>query len=159
MKNQSSPNTAKTYKIQFTNLIICLAIAVLLFCAAGIVFSIYRIATLGITNMNDVLKYPFLILVSLFCIALVIGILVKSQYIIDETYLISQFGFIKSKFEIKKITSMLLNMDTKKLTVYYGEEFFVLSLQKDWTEVFARDLLDVNPAIEYSFHYPSEDKK
>ena len=129
MKNQSSPNTAKTYKIQFTNLIICLAIAVLLFCATGIVFSIYRIATLGITNMNDVLKYPFLILVSLFCIALVIGILVKSQYIIDETYLISQFGFIKSKFEIKKITSMLLNMDTKKLTVYYGEEFFVLSLQ------------------------------
>lgn len=159
MKNQSTPKEAKIYKIQFTKIILCLAIAVLIFCTAGIAFSIYQIATFGVMDLHDVLKYPFLILVSIFCIALVIGILVKSQYIIDETYLTSQFGFIKSKFEIKKITCIYLNMDTQKLTVYFGEEFFVLSMHKDWNEAFARDLLAVNPSIEYSFTYSDKADK
>jgi hypothetical protein len=112
---------------------------------------------MGVNNAYDFLKYPFLILVSIFCISLVIAILVKSQYTIDEIYLTSQLGFIKSKFEIKKITSILLNMDTQKLTVFCGEEFFVLLLNKDWNELFAKDLLVINPAIEYNFTY--SDKK
>ena len=159
MKNPSTPKEAKIYKIQFTKIIIALAVAVLVFCTVGIGFSIYQITSRGIGGFYDILKYPFLILVSIFCIALVIAILVKSQYLIDHVYLTSQFGFIKSQYEIKKITSVVLDMDTNKLTVYSGEEFFVLSLHKDWNEAFVRDLIAVNPSIDYSFTLSDNNKK
>ena len=158
MKNQSAPKEAKIYKIQFTKAIIAVSIAILLFCTVGIVVSIIQINSRGINGFYDILKYPFLILVSIFCIALVIAILVKSQYAIDSIYLTSQFGFIKSKYEIKKITAIVLNTDTNKLSIECKEEFFVISLNKEWNEAFVRDLLAVNPSIDYSFTF-SDDKK
>ena len=159
MKNISAPKEAKIYKIKFTKTIIALAIGVLVFCSVGIGISVYRIIVHGIGGFYDVLKYPFLILVSVFCIALVIAILIKSQYIINQKYLISQFGFIKSNYEIKKITSVVLDMDTNKLSVYCGNEYFVISLNKDWNEAFVRDLLSVNPSIDYSFTLSDNQKK
>ena len=158
MKNSSKPNEATFYKIKFTKLIIILAIAVLVFCTAGIGFCVYQIILHGIIDFYDVMKYPFLLLVSSFCISLVIAILIKSQYVIDKTYLTSQFGFIKSKYEIKNISSVLLDMNTNKLTVQCNEEFFVISLQKDWNEAFIHDLLKVNPNIDYSFTFSDENK-
>ena len=151
MKNISAPKDIKIYKIKFTKAIIALAIAVMVFCTAGIIFSILQIIHHGIVDFSDVLKYPFLILISVFCIALVIAILVKSQYVINQNHLTSQFGFIKSKFDIKKITAVILDTDTNKLTVHCGEEFFIISLDKEWNEAFVRDLLAVNPHIDYSF--------
>ena len=69
----------------------------------------------------------------------------------DGTHYTTQFGFIKSSFLIADITAIVLDSDTKKLTVYVGEEFTVLSLNEAWNEEFVRALLDANPEIEYSF--------
>ncbi len=153
MKNISAPKEAKIYKIKFTKAILALAVAVMVFCTVGIVFSIVQIINHGIIDFYDILKYPFLILISIFCTALVLAILIKSQYIIDQQYLTSQFGFIKSKFDVKKITAIILDTDTNKLTVNCGEEFFIISLDKEWNEAFVRDLLAVNPHIDYSFTF------
>ena len=46
---------------------------------------------------------------------------------------------------------MVLDSDTKKLTVYVGEEYSVLSLSPDWTDEFIKALQDVKPSIEFSF--------
>ncbi len=153
MKNVSLPKDSKIYKIQFTKTIIALAIAVLIFCCAGIGFSIYQISLRGINGLREILKYPFLILVCIFCIVIVISILMKSQYLIDERYLTSQFGFIKSKYDIKNITSIVLDTDKNKLTIHCQEEFFIISVNKEWNEAFVRDLLAVNPNIDYSFTF------
>ena len=120
-------------------------------CAAGIAVSIYRIAKFGIVEWMDALKSPLLIAACLFCIATVLGILIKSQYIIDETYYTTQFGFIKSKFPIKEITRLELNTDTHKLTVFIGEEFSVLSLSPIWNDEFIAALREVNPDMEFTF--------
>jgi len=151
MKNQSSPNKATYFTIKFSKTILVLAVAVLCLCVASIIVSILNMKRFGLNGFSDYLKYPFLLLVSVFCIAIVVALLIKSQYIIDETYFISQYGFIKSRYEIEKITSIVLDTDTNKLTVYMGEEFFVLSLNKEWNEKFVRALLNVKPSIDYSF--------
>ena len=153
MKKQSSPNKATYFTIQFSKTIIALAIAVICLCIASIIVSILNMKRLGLNGLSDYLKYPFLLLVSVFCIVIVVALLIKSQYIVDETYFISQYGFIKSRYEIAKITSAVLDTDVNKLTVYMGEEFFVLSLNEKWNEKFVRALLNVNPAIDYSFTF------
>lgn len=149
MKNDLK-NT-KTYKIVFTKTVICLAIAVLALCIASIGFSLYQLIHFGVGGFTDYLKYPFLMLISVFCIALVISILVKSQYIVTERDLISQYGFIKSKFDVKKINSILLDTDTNKLTLSFDDQYCVLSVDNQWTEELVRALLKINPQIDYSF--------
>lgn len=149
MKNNS--NDKKTFSIQFPLSVILLGVAVLVLCAISIVVSVLQIRSLGINGFSDLLKYPFLICLSLFGIALIVSLFIKSQYVITDTQFISQFGFIKSKTEIKTITSISLNTDTQKLTLYFGEEFTVLSFTKDWNEEFVRALLEKNPNISYSF--------
>lgn len=159
MKQSSNTNNVKTFPILFPVSIILVAVAVLLLCVASIVVSILQIISIGINGFIDVLKYPFMLAISVFCIVLVISILIKSQYVVDDTHFVSQFGLVKSKTEIKTITSIVLNTDTQKLTVYFGEEFTVLSFTKDYNEDFVRALLDVNPKISYSFVTPDSEEK
>lgn len=154
-------NRISTFKIQLNKSMYFLAAAALVLSLAGIVVSAYRITYFDITNFLDVLKYPFLILVSLLCIVIVIALLIKSQYIIDNKYLIIQYGLIKSKFALQSITSMIWDGTTNKLTVNFSEEFIVLTTDKDWNEEFVRAILAENSSVEYSFVYsePKTDKK
>ena len=150
MKN-TEKQTTKYFKYKLSPLMIILSIAVILLSVAGIIVSVIRIVKYGIREFSDALSSPFLILVCLLCIVLVVAILIKSQYVIDGTHYTTQFGLIKSTFLIADVTEIVLDSETKKLTVYVGEEFTVLSLNEEWNEEFVRALLDANPNIEYSF--------
>ncbi len=121
-------------------------------CALGIGLSVYRIFDNGgLRAFNDWLKYPFFILVCVLGIIVLAALLIKSQYVVDDKNLTTQFGIIKSKCAIKDITSVILDRDTSKLTIYMGENFSVLSVRPSWNEDFVRALLKVNPDIEYSY--------
>ncbi len=128
-----------------------LAIGVLVLCLAGIGVSVYRLITFGVHGFTEALQSPFLIAVCVFCIVLVISILMKSQYAVDDTHYFVQFGLIKSKFPIKDITSLELNRDAKKLTVFVGEQFSVLTLNEKWQDEFIAALREVKPEIEFTF--------
>ncbi len=151
MEKKKKPSSAKYFKYQFTKTIIGLAIAVLLLCAVGIAISAYRIYAFGIHGFIEALQAPLLIAVCLFCIVTVLWILCKSQYIVDETHYTTQFGWIKSKYPIKDVTALELNVETQKLTVYIGEEFSVLSLAKEWQDEFIAALRAVNPDVAFTF--------
>jgi hypothetical protein len=93
---------------------------------------------------------------------LVIGLLVKSQYTVDNTHFTTQFGFIKSKYALKDFTSMELDRDEHKLTVYSGESYMVIKTSPDWQEDLASEILKNNPDVEYTYTLTSasdEDKK
>jgi hypothetical protein len=130
---------------------IVLASAVIALCLIGTAISIYRIIKEGIHGFTDALKSPFLIAVCIFGIVVVAALLIRSQYIITDEHLITQFGIIKSKFPIKDITSILLDTDTRKLTVYMGEEFFVVTTKPEWNNDFVQALRERKPEIEFSF--------
>ncbi len=120
-------------------------------CAVGIGLSVYRIITFGIHGFTDTLQSPFLIAICLFCIALVMAILIKSQYVVNDTHYIVQYGFIKSKFAIKDITSLELNTTTKKLTIFVGEQYSVLTLNEKWQDEFIAAVRAVKPEIDFTF--------
>ena len=151
MKKAKTPIQAKTFKIQFSKSILFLAVAVYVLCVAGVAVSVWRIMQFGVKEFLDVIKYPFLIAVCIFCIVLVTCVLLKSQYVVDERFLTTQYGFIKSKFPVKNITEITQDTDCKKLTVKFGEEYMVITVNSPWNEEFVRALLAVNPDIDYGF--------
>ena len=151
MKNKSAPQEAKYFKFRFTPLILILAVAILILFAVGIALSVWRIIAQGIHGFNDILKSPFLILICLFGIVIVSALLIQSRYIITKDTFITQFGLIKSKFAIRDFTSILLDTDNKKLTIYMGETFFVISTDPNWNNDFVQALREIKPDIEFSF--------
>ena len=159
MKKQEIENV-KAFKMKFSPTIVLLCIAVLALCGVGIGVSIWRIARFGIKEFTDVIKYPFLIAVCIFCIVIVISILIRSQYVVSGETFITHFGVVKTKFSIKEITSLLLDRDLYKLSIYFGEQFTVISVSPTWNEELVRALLDINPNIDYGFTLtePPKDK-
>ena len=151
MKKQAVPQNQKSFKFILTPLMIVLSCAVILLCLAGIALSVYRIIKEGIHGFTDALKSPFLIAVCLFGIVVVVALLIRSQYIVTDEHLITQFGIIKSKFAIQDITSILLDTDSHKLTVYMGEEYFVVSTNPEWNNDLVQALRERKPEIDFSF--------
>ena len=151
MKKQTAPQEAKIFKFKFTPLMIVLACLVIALCALGIALSVWRLVRDGVHGFGDVLKSPFLIAVCLFGIAVVVGVLIKSRYLVTKEFFVTQFGFIKSKFPIKEFTSMILNTDAKKLTIYMGEAYLVTSIHPEWNNDLIQALREVKPDIEFSF--------
>jgi hypothetical protein len=158
MKKQSAPQEAKYFKFRFTPLMIGLAITVLILFTAGIALSIWRISKNGIHGVGDVLKSPFLIAICLFGIVVVTAMLIRSRYIVTKDELTTQFGIIKSRFPVKDFTSVLLDTDNKKLTVYSGEQFFVVTTNPEWNNDFVQALREVKPDIEFSFTFTEQNK-
>ena len=150
MKNKA-PQQIKRFKYKFTPTMLALAYAVLVLCLVGIVVSVWRIMQFGIGGFSDALKSPFLIAVCVLCIVIVVAMLFKSEYTVDATHYTTRFGIIKSKFLIKDVTSLVLNTDQRKLTVYFGEQYAVLSIDPTLCDAFISALREVKPSIDFSF--------
>ncbi len=128
-----------------------LLIVALVLCAAGLAVSIYRIYNEGIDGFTAALQSPLLIVICVFAIVFIISVLIKSQYVVTEKHYISQFGFVKSRFLIKDVTKIELDSDTKKLTVFVGEEYMVLSIVPEQNDAFVQAMRSVNKDIDFSF--------
>lgn len=102
MKKNSGSESPKYFRFQFTPAVIAMSIAALLVSAAAIGISVYNISKNGIHSFNDVLRYPFLILVSVALAVIVTALLIRSGYLVDDKYFTTQFGLIKSRCELKK---------------------------------------------------------
>jgi hypothetical protein len=151
MKHNSSENNAKVFPFRHKPVSIVFCILALLLCAAGVGMSVYRIISEGLDDFNKVLQSPFLILICLFCAAVIISIMIKSEFIVAGGELITRFGFIKSRLNIASITSMEQDRTTQKLTVYCGEEYTVFTLMKEWADDLVHEICVVNPDIELAF--------
>ncbi len=150
---------SKCFQYKFTPLMLGLCVAVLLLCVAGIIVSVWRIIEFGIRDFYDVIKYPFLIAVCVFCIVFVVCALCRSQYVVDGENFTTQFGFLKTKYPIKTITALTFDRDANKLTVNFGEEYAVVAVNPEWNEELVRAIMDINPSIDYSFTLTDVKKK
>ena len=163
MKNQQTQKNGKAYPFRHSAVGVSLCIFTLLLCAIGAGLSVYRISTEGIHEFADALQSPFLIAVCLFCAAVILSVLIKSEFIVTEEALITRFGFIQSKLLFDGITSMEHDRQTQKLTVFCGEQFTVFTLKKEWADELVSEICKANPNIEFSFTMtenkpPKEDK-
>ena len=131
---------------------ILLSIAVYVLCVLGIIISTIRMIKFGIHGPSDIIKYPFLIGVCVFCIVLITAVLIQSYYTVQNGQLITRFGFIKTIYAVKDIVALTFDREARKLVVQFqNEQYMTLTVNKEWTDALIHALLDANPDIDYAF--------
>lgn len=156
MKRDKKQNTAEKFErfpLIKTPAILWLSVAALVLSVAGIALSAVRIYRDGLNSFYDWLKNPFLIAVCLFAIAVVSSLLIRCEYRVSDTELISCYGFVKNKLPISQITSATSDTENNKiyLTLENVEGQLTVITSREKREDLIRALLKAKPSIDYGF--------
>lgn len=156
----------KKYKYKFTKLITVLIYVGLVLCVAGFAVNVYLVATADIATAQNkfypILQYTLMFFVSTFLFIVLISLLLSSYYAIDGKYFKTSFGIIKSKFAISEISTIILDRTTEKLTVFFGEnKFIVVNVREEWKNDFIDEICKANRSIEFTIRSKdsTDDKK
>ena len=153
----------KRYPFQFTTLMKVLFFLGLLLAAAGFGLTLWRFMVFlkeDAGSFYSWLQYIILFFVSLFLIALIISMLIRSQYLLTGTHLILQFGFIKQKFAIKDFYSVHLFKGMNKLAVYFDDfktKYIMIVIREKWYDDFIQTLMERKPGIGVSYSTKEEE--
>lgn len=157
--------TKKVFRFRFSPLLLTVMIVGLALCAACIGLTSWQFADFirgDLSSVYDWLKYFLLYFVSGFLAVLIISMLIKSQYILTEKELILQFGFVKSRYEIKKIFSAKVFKKSNKLTVYFDDfktKYMVIVVREEWYDEFVKELGNRNERIEFDYVSAEEEEE
>ena len=102
-------------------------------------------------KVYPIVRYVLMYFVSILLFVVLVSLKIASYYSVDEKYLKTSFGIIKSKYEIAKIEAVLIDRTNNKLSVYFVDKSFnVIAVNDEWYEEFTDALLKVRPEIEFS---------
>lgn len=154
----------KVYRYKFSTLVLVLIIVCLALCAAA--FSINLALLIGEINegisMNTfkVLRYVLMFVVPAILFVILVSLLASSKYVVTGTTLKTCFGFIVSCHDIMKMTVIVLDKNTDKLTVTFTDEsFIVIVVKQNWYDDFIKAILDINSEIEYDVAFSDGNSK
>ena len=142
----------KVFKYKFTKTI---TVFIYLGLALSVAADTYLVIAEGIKSAANpvypIIQYTLMYVVGILLFIILLSLLLSSYYAIDGTTFKTSFGIIKSKYEVNKIQSIILDRTTGKLSVYFDENtFIVIVVKEEWYEDFIDELLKANPKIEYS---------
>ncbi|MBD5632742.1 MAG: hypothetical protein HDP34_05880 [Clostridia bacterium] len=151
------------FKFRFTKLTLAFIYIGLILAAVAFGVNTYFVFAEGIkTAANPVypiLQYSLMYFVCVLLFVILLSLLLSSYYAVEGDKLKTSFGIIKSKYDIKKIETIVLDRTTNKLSVYFdGNTFIVIAVKPEWYEEFTDAILKVNPKIEFSIK-SKENKK
>ena len=160
---QSIIMAMKVFKYKFTKVTTILIYAGIFLCALCVGLNICSIVTSDLTSSANivypVIQYTLMFLIPLVLAVILVSLLVSSYYSIDEKWLKTSFGVIKSKYDLKDIKTLLLDRTTNKLSVYFNNEsFIVIVVKEDWYDDFIDALCSANDKIEFTIN-SKENKK
>ncbi len=160
---QSIIMAMKVFKYKFTKVTTILIYAGIFLCALCVGLNIFSIVTSDLSSSANivypVIQYTLMFLITLALAVILVSLLVSSYYSIDEKWLKTSFGVIKSKYDLKDIKTLLLDRTTNKLSVYFNNEsFIVIVVKEDWYDDFIDALCSANDKIEFTIN-SKENKK
>lgn len=162
---EAMENKNVRYPFKFTPLMLVLFLLGLVLCVGGFSLTLWRFLDFvqgDLGNIYGWIQYVLLFFVSVFLAALIISMLIRSQYVITQEHLILQFGFIKQKYELSRIVSVHLFKGLGKLAVYFDDfktKYAVIVVKESWYDDFAKQLIERNPKIGFSFSTPEEEEE
>ena len=117
---------------------------------------------LDISSAYEWMKFILLYLVSILLATLLTAMLIKSQYIVNDRYLVMQFGIIRQKYEIKKVCSVHHFRGAHKLAVYFDEfksKYIMIVVNERWFDDFISALIARSSRIEVTVSSPEEERE
>ncbi len=162
MKKKDVP--AAVFACKLSPLIILLSVLGFALCAASIGFSTWQFVEFlrngNLQSPYEWLKYILWYGASLGLAVLIAGLLIRSRYTLTADTLTVQFGFIRQKFEIKKIYSVHLFRGAKKLAVYFDDfhtDYIAVVIREEDFDAFVRALTERSPRIAFTFSTAEEE--
>ena len=152
----------KIFKYKFGKLTLALIYIGIVFCFVGLGLNIFSIITSDIKQSANIIypiiQYTLMFLIPTVLLVLLVSLLFSSYYSVDDKYLKTSFGIIKSKYSLTDIETIMLDRTNNKLSVYMqNENFFVIVVKEDWYEDFIETLCKANPKIEYTIRSKGND--
>lgn len=152
----------KVFKFKFTKITLVFIYIGLALAAAAFAVNTYFVLAEGlgdaVNSIYPILRYTLMYLVSVLLSVVLLSILFSSYYSIDGNKLKTSFGIIKSKYDIDKITGVILDRKPNKLSVYFEDGTFItIAVKEEWYGDFTDALLKANPKIEFSIKSKEND--
>ncbi len=154
---------AKKYKFNYSPLACVLFGLGLALSVAGIGVTTWQfLGFLGgdISSVYEWMKYILLYIASVLLAVILVSMLIRSQYVLTDKQLILQFGFIKTKHDLKTIYSVHLFKGSGKLAVYFDDfktKYVIIVVKERWYDDFVHSLLERNERIAFSFSTQEEE--
>ena len=147
----------KTYKYKFTKLMTAFIWIGIALSVAAFGLNTYFVFADGIDEAANafypILRYVLMCFVSVAAFVLLLSLILSSYYQIKDKKFKTSFGIIKSKYDINKIETVLLDRTTNKLSVYFNDKvFIVIVVKEDWYDEFIDALCSANRNIEFSIN-------
>ena len=154
----------KVFKYKFSKLTHALIYAGIALCFIGLGINIYTVIVSDIKSAANpvypVIQYVLMFLIPVVLLVLLISLLISSYYSIDGQTFKTSFGLIKSKYDISKIQTVVLDRTTNKLTVHFdGNTYIVVVVKEEWYNEFIDALIKANSSIEYTINSKESDGK
>ena len=149
----------RTFRFKFSKTIILLQIAAMVLAAAAIVYTAYRMATVGFGSASLIIQYVVLLLFGVLALVIFSAMLIRSVYVVGKKEIVLRFGLIKTVYKIKDIESIRLFSKTNKLVLYFkNEKYTVISVKPEWFNDFIREVLSHNLNIRYDVSITDKDE-
>ena len=147
----------RIFKYKFTKLMTAFIYFGLVLSVAAAGVNTYYIIADGIKSAANpvypIITYSLMYVVSILLFVILLSLLLSSYYSIDGQTFKTIFGIIKSKYDVKKIDSIVLDRETNKLSVFFNEHtFIIIAVKEEWYEDFINELLKANNKIEYTIN-------
>ena len=147
----------KKFNYRFTKLTLIFIYIGIALCVVGMGINVLTIATSDIASEANpvyrIIQYVLMFLIPVVLLIILISLLTSSYYAIDGKTLKKSFGIKKSKYDIGKIETVLLDRTTNKLSVYFNDKvFIVIVVKEDWYDEFIDALCSANRNIEFSIN-------
>lgn len=141
----------KKFKLKFNKFYFLAALGGILLCIAGFALNLWRcLKNDGFSDFYTSLQYIIIFAVTVFAPVLLISVLFFSKYEITDKEFITRFGFVKSKFPIADMTSIVYNEEKCSLTIHTAESFMVFRLEREWQKEFIDELKARNKNLLYN---------
>lgn len=152
----------KVFKFKFTKVTTIFIYIGIVLAVAAFGVNTYFVIAQGFGDAANIvypiLRYSLMYLVSVALFVILMSVLFSSYYSVDEKTLKTSFGIIKSKYEIAKITSIVLDRKINKLSVHFEDNsFVVIAVKEEWYGDFADAILKVKPDIEFTINSKEND--
>ena len=149
----------RTFRFKFSKTIILLQIAAMILAAAAIVYTAYRMATVGFGSASLIIQYVVLLLFGVLALVIFSAMLIRSVYVVGKKEIVLRFGLIKTVYKIKDIESIRLFSKTNKLVLdFQNEKDTVLSVKPEWFNDFLREVRSHNLNIRYDGSITDKDE-
>lgn len=141
----------KKFKFNYSPVVWALIAIVIALSVASVVWNVYNVVFFIKVSTFKAVLYSLTVLISLFLAILALGICFYGCYTVDEKNLISHFGIIYSRIELKDVSGIVRFKKTNKLVIYLkGGKFSVILISPALYDDFISSLIKSNPEIAYS---------